>query len=177
MSVAIDAFTVDWPELESHWKEGADSFSLWDAVENEEPWISNYTADDWIDSWGVTIDFSDHYKQLRSAVPVSCVNELDRFLGAFCVTDENEAFTPPRDLGPDIDEEMIFGSLNCESVAGYLALGKRLDFSVLREPFERHCKPERFFSTSEDYVSYCSMWVHLLDGAHEEKRGIVLWVG
>lgn len=180
MSVTIDAFLVDWNELEAKYKERGDNLNFWETLDEEEQWLESWDYDGWEISFTAAMGFSDIYKALRPKIAESERAPLDQFLTAFIVTNDDEAFTPVQDIGADVDKATIFGSMNPESVRKYLDLYKSLNLGILRKPFNEYKGTTDYailFDDFEQCISYIKLWGSLLQAADNKGRGIVFFCG
>lgn len=177
MSVEYGVELVDWKKFQKLWAEHGDASFFYEAQdEGDADWIIPLGPQPhWQDSWKVAIDFSDAFKELRQYLTANDRQRFEAFFLAFCLSDDNESFVPPRDLGEDVDEEIFFSTISPETARRYLDLWEKLDMESLRSAFAKiKPRPDGHMETFEHFKRYPEMWADLLRDAVRKKAGIVL---
>jgi hypothetical protein len=177
MSVNGHVILADWPALERRWRDDPKAFEdpefFWD--EQSSPLRSeSWDADDWVADWSAACEASCLYDRLRKKLDRGTRDKLDRLLGPFFW--EKGAHTP--DLPGLIPTEGLSNVLSPHSVDAMVRVAESLDLEGLREPFERHCRPDQggWVCDFETFRDYIDQWLKMLRVARASGKAVVLWV-
>lgn len=174
MSVEYGVELVDWEKFRALWALHGDAEFFHEAEEQGADWIIALGPQPhWDSRWTAAIDFSDTFKDLRKDLPADERQRFEAFFLGFCLTDDNESFVPPRDLGEEIDETIFWSTISPENARRFLDQWESLDMGALRPAFAR-IEPRQRMRTFDHFRHYPTMWADLLRDAVSKKAGIVL---
>lgn len=175
MSVEYGVELVEWQTFVALWNEHQDGEFFREAEELGADWLLPLgPCPHWVSSMDAAIDFSDAFKRLRAHLDEPQRERFEAFFLRFCLTDDREAFRPPRDLGEEIDEMLFFSTISPESARQLLEQWQHLDMTDLREAYDQSPPAGFYVDTFEDFSNYPRMWGDLLQSAVEKGAGIVI---
>lgn len=174
MSVTISAFLVDWDELTCQYEMYGDQLNLWEAEDEEAKWLTYYDLEI---SLSTAVAFNDLYTAIRKNMVENSLDKLDEFLSAFILTDENYSFNLKQDLGENVSEEAIFGSISPLSAKSLSEIYSSCDLSHLSKAFEEYRKSTNqviLFDNFDQFRSFIGQFVCLIESAIAKGKGIAL---
>ena len=177
MSVETDGYLIDWTEFEKLWTSERNVEFLADAIDDGATWLKAYQDPAWNGSWMAMMDFSDEFREeLEGELSPAVANDIRRWLGPFCIADDDDAFVPIRDI-PDAtdEEEWLFGNLAPATVAKFAKGIGALDLASVKPVYLELDDPA--FSGFDQWAGYIRMWKELLLEAQRLGRGILLLAG
>ena len=175
MSVEYGIELVDWKRFQELWAEHGDPSFFYEAEEQggAEWIIQGDLQPSWNPNWKFAIDFSDTFKELRKHLTAVERERFEAFFLGFCLTNDEESFVPPRDLGEEIDETIFWSTMSPMTARHFLDLWEKLDMEELRPVFAK-ITPQGYLTTFEQFARYPVMWADLVREAVKKGAGIVL---
>ena len=169
----VTATLVDWQEALKRRDSGTLAETIWEAVDEGEPWVDQDVP--WESDSHVQYTFvGEAYDALRGRLAERNRARADMFMNAL-IWDGPSGHL--QDLGEGLEFEIFSITISPQTTASLVELVGQIDFSEFREAYERCCSRE-IKKTLDPYdlnfIGYIQQWTALLQMAAEQQRGIVI---